>query len=134
MPRPRREYRIELTRAGALTTDRGHHLDVPPAWTPEHLVLAALARCTMLALEYHARRESLSAGVAAAAYGEVDRRDDESWGFTRLDCTLDVVFDPAPSGDDLKRQLDRAEHGCFVGASLTPKPTYRWRVNGADFR
>jgi uncharacterized OsmC-like protein len=134
VPRPRREYRIELSRAGSLVTDRGHSLDVPPAWTPEHLVLAALARCTILALEYHARRESLSAGIAASAYGEVDMREDESWGFTRLDCALDVSFDPLPSPDDLERLLDRAEHGCFVGASLTPKPAYRWRVNGMDVR
>lgn len=134
MPRPRREYRIELSRAGSLITDRGNSLDVPPAWTPEHLVLAALARCTILALEYHARRESLSAGIAASAYGEVDVREGESWGFTRLDCTLDVSFDPLPSPDDLERLLDRAEHGCFVGASLTPKPAYRWRVNGVDVR
>lgn len=134
MPRPRREYRIELSRGGTLITDRGNSLDVPPAWTPEHLVLAALARCTLLALEHHARRESLSAGIAATAHGEVDRREDGGWGFTRLDCALDVSFDPLPSTDDLQRLLDRAEHGCFVGASLTPKPTYRWRVNGVDVR
>jgi organic hydroperoxide reductase OsmC/OhrA len=134
VPRLRREYRIELSRGGTLITDRGHSLDVPPTWTPEHLILAALARCTLLALEHHARRESLSAGIAATAHGEVDRREDGSWGFTRLDCALDVSFDPLPSTDDLQRLLDGAEHGCFVGASLTPKPTYRWRINGVDVR
>jgi hypothetical protein len=26
--------------------------------------------------------------------------------------------------------LDSAEWGCFIGASLTVKPRYEWRVNG----
>ena len=43
MPQPRKDYRIELRRDGTLTNERGHPLDLPRAWTPEHLLLAAVA-------------------------------------------------------------------------------------------
>jgi organic hydroperoxide reductase OsmC/OhrA len=130
--RPRRDYRVDLARDGTLSTDRGRTLDAPPAWTPEHLVLAALARCMLLALEYHAKRESVSAGLTASASGHVNRREDGSWGFVELTCALEVTLDPEPPPPELAGLIARTEEGCFVGASLVPKPTYHWRVNGVD--
>jgi uncharacterized OsmC-like protein len=130
--RPRREYRVDLSRDGTLVTDRGRTLDLPPAWTPEHLVLAALARCTLLALEFHARKQSTSVAVNATADGHVDRREDGSWGFVEITCALDVALDPELPPPELAGLMARTEEGCFVGASLVPHPAYRWRVNGVD--
>jgi organic hydroperoxide reductase OsmC/OhrA len=132
--RPRRDYGVELSRDGTLVTDRGRTLDAPPGWMPEHLVLAALARCTVLALEFHARRASVSATATVAATGEIDQREDGSWGFVRLACTVDARLEPLPPAPELAGLMDRAEHGCFIGASLSPKPTYHWRVNGDELR
>jgi organic hydroperoxide reductase OsmC/OhrA len=134
MPRPRTDYRIELDRDGMLTTERGHPFDIPRGWTPEHLLLAALARCSLLALDHHAKRASVEAGAAGWAKGSVDRRPDGMWAFVDVECSLDVSLDPPPSPDELRDLLDRAEHGCFIGSSLTVKPRYRWRVNGEDVR
>src|SRR5689334_20263369 len=86
--KPRREYRVDLARDGSLTTERGRTLEIPPAWTPEHLVLAALVRCTLLALEYHARKLSAKVGMSATAEGHVNRREDGTWGFVHIDCAV----------------------------------------------
>jgi organic hydroperoxide reductase OsmC/OhrA len=132
--RPRRDYRVDLAPDGGLVTDRGSPLDAPRAWTPEHLLLAALVRCSVLALEHHARRASVETAGTASAEGAVDRREDGSWGFVEIRCALDVTIEPEPPAPELAGLIDRTEHGCFIGASLSPKPTYHWRVNGADRR
>jgi len=41
-------------------------------------------------------------------------------------------LEPEPSAEELRALVAKAERDCFVGASLTVKPAYRWRVNGAD--
>ena len=130
--RPRREYRVDLSRDGSLVTDRGRALDMPSAWTPEHLVLAALARCTLLALEFHAKKLSVSVSVSATADGHVNRREDGSWGFVHISCALDVTLAPELPPPELAGLVAHTEEGCFVGQSLVPHPTYRWRVNGVD--
>jgi len=48
-----------------------------------------------------------------------------------LTVDLDVELEPAPPEDELRQLLAQAERDCFVGASLTVKPTYRWSVNGS---
>ena len=39
-------------------------------------------------------------------------------------------MEPALPDEALAKLLDSAEWGCFIGASLSAKPTYKWRVNG----
>jgi hypothetical protein len=43
---------------------------------------------------------------------------------------LAVEIDPEPEPTALADLLALAERDCFVGSSLTAKPTYRWTVNG----
>jgi organic hydroperoxide reductase OsmC/OhrA len=101
-------------------------------WTPEHLVLAGLGRCTLKSLSFHAVRAGLSARGTAAVQGAVEKRpEDGRYAFVEVECGLDVEFDPAPENEGLRELLDLAERDCFVGASLTAKPLYEWRVNGA---
>jgi hypothetical protein len=42
-------YTLEQNRTGRLTADGSSPLDLDGAWTPEHLVLAGLVRCTFVA-------------------------------------------------------------------------------------
>jgi organic hydroperoxide reductase OsmC/OhrA len=101
-------------------------------WTPEHLVLAGLGRCTLKSLAFHAERAALQARGSAAVEGVVTQRpEDGRYAFVEIDCGLDVELEPAPPGDRLEQLLDLAERDCFVGASLTVTPRYEWRVNGA---
>jgi organic hydroperoxide reductase OsmC/OhrA len=132
MPRPRTDYRIELHADGTLATERDTELEVPSGWTPEHLLLAALTRCSLLAFDYHAKRAALEVAGTGSATGSVDRRLDGSWAFVGIECTLDVSLEPTPPRDEVVALVERAERGCFIGSSLEPRPRYHWRINGED--
>jgi uncharacterized OsmC-like protein len=122
-------YGIELDRAGRLTADGRAPLELDPAWTPEHLVLASLVRCTLQSLRFHADRAGVDFLASAEASARVTRReDDERYAFVEIDVDLDLEIEPVP--DELGELLEKAERDCFVGASLRPAPRYRWRVNG----
>ena len=48
----------------------------------------------------------------------------------RIKVDLDVTIEPEPQ--NVRELLAKAERDCFVGASLTARPRYRWTVNGED--
>lgn len=121
-------YRVAVDRAGRVSAGAGAPAHLGKEWTPEHLLLVALARCVVAALAYHARREDLWLQASAEARGKVARREDGSWGFVEIECTVDARLDPEPA--DARDLLARAARGCFIGASLEPTPTYVWLVNG----
>jgi organic hydroperoxide reductase OsmC/OhrA len=124
------EYWITLDDSG-LTAD-GEPMTLESA-SAEHLLLAALARCSVSSLEYFARQKDIEAHASAFASGTVTRREeDDRYGFALIECRMDVRLDPEPDRDALRPLLESAEWGCFVGASLRPAPRYTWRVNGRD--
>jgi uncharacterized OsmC-like protein len=126
-------YAIGLDRAGGLTAEGASPLELAEAWTPEHLVLAGLVRCTLQSLRFHADREGLDFLARAGASGTVTRRpEDGRYAFVELDVELDLELEPPPEGEELQALLAKAERDCFVGASLHPSPRYRWRVNGSE--
>ena len=126
------EYAISVDRAGRLSAESGAPLALGEAWTPDHLLLAALARCSIESMRYHAVRAGGDLVASADASGVVTRRDEDGrYAFVEIRCELDVELEPAPPADELRDLIGKAERDCFVGASLTVAPTYRWRVNGS---
>ena len=104
------------------------------AWTPEHLVLAALCRCSLTSFRYHARRAGHEPSAHATAHGVVTRREEDGrFAFVEIRVALDVRFAATPIGDELRDLITKGERDCFIGASLTAKPDYHWTVNGEDF-
>jgi uncharacterized OsmC-like protein len=131
--KPKRlEYEVGVDEGGHAAAVGGEPLEVPDSWTPEHLVLTALAACSLASLRHHVGRAGGEHTAKAHAKGAVTRRDDGSWGFVELECRIEVELDPEPDREQLDELLRKAERGCFVGASLHPHPGYRWRVNGRD--
>jgi uncharacterized OsmC-like protein len=124
-------YAVGLDRTGDVSAD-GTVLRLEEQWTPEHLVLAGLIRCSLESLRYHAQRVGIDDLVASGrATARVTKRDsDARYAFVEIDVELEVELEPEP--DDLAALVAKAERDCFIGASLTTKPTYRWRVNGGD--
>jgi uncharacterized OsmC-like protein len=122
-------YSIALDRAGRLTADGEALLELDPAWTPEHLVLAGLVRCTLQSLRFHADRGGIDFLAGASASAKVTKRgDDGRYAFVALDVEIELELEPKPDQEALQKLLALAERDCFVGASLRPSPTYHWTV------
>ena len=125
-------YGVDLTTSGRLTDENGIGLDVPAGWTPEHLLLAALVRCSLKSLRHHAER----GGIAAhSAFGSsktlvTKREADDRYALVETEVEIAVKLEPQPQPAALTELLALAERDCFVGSSLTAKPRYRWVVNG----
>ncbi|HUZ16438.1 MAG TPA: OsmC family protein [Gaiellaceae bacterium] len=123
-------FTVVLSPAGELLDENAVRLDVPAEWTPEHLLLAALVRCSLASFRHHAERAGLAVGnTSGSARALVTKREsDERYAVVEVDVELAVAVEPEP--EDLAGLLAKAERDCFIGASLTAKPSYRWTVNG----
>lgn len=126
------DYGITLDRDGAVRSDKGGSpLPHEEEWSPEHLLLAALARCLLASLGFHAKRGGITVVAGVGARGRVTRREsDGRYAFVEIDAELDVMLEPAPR--DVRELLARAERDCFVSASLSVRPSYAWTVNGEE--
>jgi organic hydroperoxide reductase OsmC/OhrA len=127
------EYGVTLDAGWAATSDRGGAV-LPhdeAAWTPEHLLLVALARCSLTSLAYHARRDGLSTEARAGATGTVTvREEDGRFAFVEIDVDAEVDLEPPLDEAAVRALVGKAERDCFVGASLRLRPAYRWTVGG----
>jgi uncharacterized OsmC-like protein len=124
-------YAIGLDRAGRVTADGRSPLDLDAAWTPEHLVLAGLVRCTLQSLRFHAEPLGIDFVASASSAAMVTRRpEDGRYAFVEIDVELELELEPVPPSEQLAALLAKAERDCFVGASLKPSPRYHWSVNG----
>ena len=125
----RLEFSASINRDGGLCAEGKESLDPGETWTPEHLVLAALCRCTLSSLRHHAEKAGLRASGSGAASGVVTKREEDGrYAFVEVLCGLDVTVEPAP--DDVGELIGLAERDCFISASLTAPTEYEWRVNG----
>lgn len=125
-------YAVDLTTGGELRDENGVVLDLPAGWSPEHLLLAALVRCSLKSLGFHAERKGIEVRSASGSSRTlVTRREaDGRYALVETGAELAVELVPEPEADKLAELLALAERDCFVGSSLTAKPSYRWIVNG----
>lgn len=123
------DFAIDLTPDGTLHAEDGTTLAPAPAWTPEHLLLAGLVRCSLESLRFHAQRAGLEVAAAEGSGNAhvAKRESDGRYAVVDAEVVLAVQLIPLP--DDSSELLAKAERDCFVGASLTVKPRYRWTVN-----
>jgi uncharacterized OsmC-like protein len=92
-------------------------------------VLAGLLDCSLTSLRYHALRYAIAVDAKGSARGVVTKREsDGRYGFVQIEVRFDVAFDPKPDDAEIAALLAKAERDCFVGASLTPAPSYTWDV------
>jgi organic hydroperoxide reductase OsmC/OhrA len=121
------DYAVELDANGRASIPDGGGFMTPDAWTADHLLLAALVRCSIDSLVYHARRAGSATRASGSATGRVTKRDsDGRYAFVEIACRIDATLDPpAPEPTELAA---KAERDCFVGASLTVAPRYEWHL------
>jgi organic hydroperoxide reductase OsmC/OhrA len=129
--RPAKEFRFAIDHGERMRTEDGTPLDADAGWTAEHLLLAALVRCSIASLDYHARRAgnrvTSSEGSAKALFTR--RESDGRYAATEIGVDLEIELLTQPGEDELKELLAKAERDCFIGASLTAKPVYHWNVH-----
>ncbi len=127
-------YAVDLGESGSVRTEDGTPLEPDPAWSPEHLLLAALVRCSLKSLRYHAHRAGLEiAGARGSARTLITRRkSDGRYALVETEVELDVRLEPQAGEAELGELLAKAERDCFIGASLAAAPTYRWTVDGTS--
>jgi uncharacterized OsmC-like protein len=125
-------YAVDVSANGELTDENGVVLDLPAEWSPEHLMLAALVGCSLKSLRHHAKRTSVDVlSSSGSARTLVTRREtDGRYALVETEVDLAVEVAPEPAREALSGLLALAERDCFVGSSLTAKPSYRWTVNG----
>ena len=130
MPRVAKELRYAIDLRDVLRTEDGTPLVVDPGWSPEHLLLAALLRCSLKSLDFHARRagNALDDAHGTARAVITKRESDGRYATTEIELELAVRLREQPGDDELTGLLTKAERDCFIGASLTVKPLYRWSV------
>ena len=111
-----------------MTIPGGGQLVPPEGWSADHLLLAALVRCSIDSLVYHARRVGHTVVASGEAQGTVTKTEsDGRYRFVEIDVMVAAQLTPRASGvDDL---VAKAERDCFVGASLTVRPEYAWHVS-----
>ena len=126
-------YEVSLEDGGRMLAEGGAPIDPPDEWTGDHLVLAALLHCSLASLDYHARRAGRGSSGRGRAEATVTKREsDGRYAIVELDAELEVAVEPDAEDAELQALLAKAERDCFVGASLTVSPRYRWRVNGRE--
>jgi organic hydroperoxide reductase OsmC/OhrA len=125
-------FGVDLAANGELTEESGASLELPAEWKPEHLLLAALVRCSLNSLHFHAARNGVKVRSAAGSGSALvtKRQTDDRYAVVESELELVVEIDPDAAGDALAELLALAERDCFVGSSLTAAPNYRWVVNG----
>lgn len=130
VPAKAKEFRFAIDYGERMRTEDGIPLEADPSWTAEHLLLAALVRCSIASLDYHARRAGnrveRSRGSAKALFTR--REGDGRYAIVEVAVDLDVELLQQPGADELAALLEKAERDCFIGASLTAKPHYTWNV------
>jgi len=122
------EYAVDVDRAGRMTMPGGGQFVPPEGWSADHLLLAALVRCSIDSFTYHARRAGHEVQASGEAQGIVTKHgEDGRYRFKEIDVRIDVQLTPRTSEpDDL---IEKAERDCFIGASLLLKPEYTWHVS-----
>jgi organic hydroperoxide reductase OsmC/OhrA len=122
------EYAVEVDRGGRMTIPGGAQIAPAEGWTPDHLLLAAVVRCSIESFTFHARRLGHEVAAAGEAQGTVTRREsDGRYAFVEIGLRIHAQL--TPRADDIDDLIAKAERDCFVGASLNLKPAYEWHVS-----
>ena len=128
------EFEIGVDRGRtSRSTLGGSALEREDEWWPEHLVLAALVRCTLASMDYSARKAGLDVVGAGRAHGTVAKRESDGfYAFVNIQSQFEIELDPPPEQNAVRELIAEAERGCFVSNSMEARPRHHWTVNGEE--
>ena len=116
---PRGDIMIESDGLPSLTTTTPPEFDGPGGrWSPETLLVAAVADCYLLTFRGIAKASALAwTSISVDVVGTLERPERVSQ-FTRFDIRARVTLSPQASEEQARRILARAEETCLVTRSL----------------
>lgn len=101
-------------------------------WSPESLLVAAVADCFMLSFRAIARASRLPwTSLACDVVGTLEREDGIT-RFTRFAVRAKLRVPPETDESRARRILEKAEESCLVTNSLSGETTLEASVLGAD--
>jgi peroxiredoxin-like protein len=101
------------------------------AWSPEHLLLAAVETCFLFTLRAVARASKVPfSALDVHAEGIVDRQDGVT-RFTRIVLRPSIVVPPDTDPALVRRVLEKSEKACLVTASLSTPVHLELHVTGS---
>jgi nucleotide-binding universal stress UspA family protein len=128
-PRAPSAIAAAVDQSGELFADGEHGMSPNAAWTPEHLLLAAIARRAVKSLRHRAAVEGHEVRGRATASADLGGHAtapslDAVW------VGVDVDVDPPPEPDALDALLTAAERDTNWAIPLARRVRFAWRVNG----
>ena len=106
---------------------------LPSEWQAEHLLLAALVRCSLTSFRYPRLPARRGCRWLRTSDGLNARRDsDGRYAFVEVEGATRARGGAGSGADELGALLAKGGQDCFVAASLTVAPRYAWTVNGVD--
>ncbi|MGI9657914.1 MAG: OsmC family protein, partial [Gaiellaceae bacterium] len=125
------EYIVSVDQDGVSHAEERAVAGLDLTWSPEHLLLESLLRCSIQSLRFHADRTNVALEVSGVADATVKRPAGEHrMRIVDVTCRFDVALGSSCPHDAVEQLLADAEHDCFVGATLKPATSYEWRVDG----
>jgi peroxiredoxin-like protein len=124
---------ITSDRLEPFTSAPPEHFDGPGnLWSPETLLVAAVADCFALTFRAIARASQLPwTKLLCDADGTLDRSEGVT-RFTAIDLHAWLVVPEETDAEKARVLLERAERNCLVGNSLRFKPTLHLNVSVED--
>lgn len=102
----------------------------PTVWSPEHLLISALALCVETTFDAYAARDKLEVHAwRARVVGTLDKTA-KGLAFTAFAVDVDIVVDPADTAR-AEAVMHRAERACIVSNALVTPVTVTTHVRGA---
>ena len=104
----------------------------PGHWTPEHLLVAAVASCyaaTFSAMARLSKFEVVELGVSVT--GEMTKGD-SGWRFTDITIRPRLIIADEANRERAERLLEKAERGCLVTRSLSARISLESLVHLAE--
>src|SRR5918994_7545857 len=96
------DFEAAIDREGRVSAEGCPPLELADVWTAEHLLLAALVRCSLTSFRYHATRVGAEAAGGGTVSGRVTKRhEDGRYAFVEIALALEVELAPAPPDAEL---------------------------------
>ncbi|MBT8067246.1 MAG: OsmC family protein [Gammaproteobacteria bacterium] len=97
-------------------------------WSPEDLLVAAVADCFILTFRAMARASKLEwSSLSCNASGTLDKLDKVTQ-FTQFDLSAELTIPPGTDESKAERLLQRAEHHCLITNSLKAGSTLDTKI------